>query len=115
MVATDSGKSGLALLLTVSGTRPDVCAIGSGSGAVLVTNTDLIAQTDQSAFTTTDISTVKEVAFTIDFNSVDISGTLLTEFGIKVSGGDVWNREGFASVEFDGTNELQIQITYEVF
>lgn len=112
---TNNGKSGLALLLTVSGVRPDVIAIGSGSGAVAVTNTDLIAERFVSAFTTIDISTFKQVTFTSDFSASSISGLNLREFGVKKSGGNVWNREGFDAIAFDGSNELQIQCTYEVY
>ena len=46
-----------------------------------------------------------------------MSGTALTEFGMFPSGttstGSLWNREGFAGVNFDGTTELQVQITYK--
>ena len=112
---TDSGKSGLALSITVSGVNPDVIAIGSGSGAVAVTNTDLVAQTDQVAFTSTDVSVTKEITFLADFTNIEMSGTFLREFGVKVSGGNVWNREGFAAIEFDGSNELQIEVIFQVF
>jgi hypothetical protein len=49
-----------------------------------------------------------------------MSGTDLTEFGLfdVASGtgfpGSVWQREGFGSVAFDGTNELQILTSLQV-
>lgn len=115
MVATNDGKSGLALLMSPSGNRPDSISIGSGSGVVSVSNTNLISERFNSAFTTVDISVQKEVTFTSDFSASSISGLLLREFGVKKSGGNVWNREGFSPITFDGSNELQIQVTFQVF
>ena len=112
---TNVGKSGIGLLLGPSGTIPDFIAVGSGSGAVAITNTDLIAETNGAAFTSTDISTEKQITWIADFSSVTMSGTALKEFGVKVSGLNTWNREGFANIDFDGTNELQIEVTFEIF
>ena len=118
MGVTNAGKSGLALLLGPSGTRPGTIAIGDGSGAVAITNTDLINETDRTVFSSTDIATSTEITYVADFNSLDMSGTTLTEFGVFISGtagvGECWSREGFAGIEFDGTNELQIQISYKI-
>lgn len=114
MVMTNVGKSGTALLW-VAGTIPDFIAIGSGSGAVAVTNTDLVAEVGGAGFTSTDVTTVQEVKWIADINSVDMSGVGLKEFGVKVSGGNTWNREGFANIDFDGTLELQIDITFQTF
>lgn len=121
MTATDYGKSGLVLQLTGSSEPARFCAIGSGSGAELVSLGSLIAEvlTDRKDFTTRDIGTTKKISFTYDFSSVQMSGTFLREFGVAGSEAkgtnDLWNREGFTAVEFDGTNELQIDVTFEVF
>ena len=115
MVMTDIGKSGLGLLLGPSGSRPTYLSIGSGSGAVAVGNTNLIAEVTGVTPTTTDISVAKEITWTSDFSSVTMSGTQLREFGMKISGGNVWNREGFAALTFDGTSELQVQVSFQVF
>lgn len=118
MVMTNTGKSGLTLMLVGSGTIPTVIAIGSGSGVPLITNTNLVAEVLSAAFTTPpDISVAQSVSYIADFNSVQMSGIVLQEFGIKKSGlaNTVWNREGVIPVTFDGTNELQIQITFNVF
>lgn len=119
MVMCDTGRSGLALLMSVSGTRPQYLAIGSGSGAVAITNTVLIKEPSglRQVFDTTNIATQKQVKFTTTWDSVTMSGMGLKEFGVfsLASGGKCWNREGFANIAFDGTNELQIEVTFEVF
>ena len=117
MVFVNVGRSGTAMLLAGFGAVPNWIGIGSGSGAVNVNNTVLIAHTDRNAITgSADTSTVQKTSYTADFTSVEISGTNLREFGLfnLSSGGTLWVREGFASVSFDGTNELQIQIILEV-
>jgi len=117
MPVTNTGKSGLILFLAGSGVIPDVLAIGSGSGTALITNTNLVAETSSVAFTSRDISIPQEITYISDFNSVQMSGTNLREFGIKKSGlaNTVWNRESFNTVNFDGTNELQVEVIFNVF
>lgn len=118
MVFTTVGVSGVAWLLGGYGSQPTHVGIGSGSGAVSINNTGLVAHTDRNAITgSADISVLRTTGFTADFNSVEMSGTNLREFGLfnLSSGGTLWQREGFAAVNFDGTNELQIIITLEVF
>jgi len=121
MVTTDFAKSGLALLMSPSGTIPRYLGIGVGSAAEdpalgsLVTPS-LASRTD---FSTRDISATSEVTWTWDFNSTTMSGIGLSEFGMGQSGAngvqDLWQREGFAAVNFDGSNELQIELTFQVF
>jgi len=119
MGITNVGKSGMALLLSQSGTRPGTIAIGTGSGEVAVTNTTLVNMTSRKVFSSTDITTPTEITYVGDWNSLEMSGTNLTEFGVFISGtgtavGKSWSREGFAGIEFDGTNELQIQCVYKI-
>jgi len=92
--------------------------IGDGSGTSLATNTTLVNETDRVMITgSPDFSTTRKVTFQGDLNSVQMSGTLLTEFGLFTSGatnvGSVWLREGFGPITFDGSNELQIIATIE--
>jgi len=69
-----------------------------------------------------DFTTIRKVTFTGDYNSVQMSGVQLAEFGLFSSGdggnpfgvGSAWFREGFSPLTFDGTNELQITTTLEV-
>lgn len=95
------------------------CAIGSGSGTVAATQTTLLNERDRNSQTgSPDFTTSKKVSFQFDFNSVEMSGTILTEFGLLGSHtgvtGSMWQIERFNSVTFDGTNELQILPTIEV-
>ena len=94
-------------------------AIGSGSGTVLASQTTLLNETDRNPVTgSPDFTTSKKVSFQFDFNSVEMSGTHLTEFGFLASGpslvGSMWQIERLGSIVFDGTNELQILNTIEV-
>ncbi len=95
--------------------------IGTGSASVLVTDEELVTESNRTDITgTPDFTENRKVGFQADFNSVQMSGTDLTEFGLFHIGsatgftGSLWQREGFDSVEFDGTNELQILSTLQV-
>ncbi|MCH7519764.1 MAG: hypothetical protein IH964_12165 [Candidatus Dadabacteria bacterium] len=94
-------------------------AIGSGSGTVAVTDVTLVAERDRNAITgSPDFDTAKKVQFQADFAATTMSGLILTEFGLFISGptdvGSVWQRESFGSILFTGTEELQILATLEV-
>jgi hypothetical protein len=73
----------------------------------------LIAETLFKAYTSRDISVQKEVTYVADFGANIMSGLSLREFGVKTSGGILWNREGFGAVTFDGSIELQISVTFQ--
>lgn len=117
MVVTNFGRSGNTLLWCGSAEVPRYAAIGSGSGADVASLGSLIAEvgTTRLDYTSRDITTTQEMSWTFDFSSTTMSGVNLTEFGIGGSQAkgtnDLWLREAFGSVAFDGTNELQLQIT----
>ena len=121
MVFTTIGKSGTALAIgTFASNRPQFLALGSGSGANAVGNVKLVAESGVRKIpTTTDITTANEINYIGDWNSLEMSGLIFTEFGMftesGLSIGSLWNKEGFGAVTFDGSNELQIQLKYEVF
>lgn len=121
MVLTTVGKSGIALLLSPSGIIPQFCGIGSGSGAVDVNRTGLIAEVlgSRPAFTTREIGTERIMEWTWDFSSTTMSGLDLREFvvseGSEVKSGTAFSVEGFGSIVFDGTNEAQINVKFEIF
>ena len=121
MTISDFGRSGLALLMSPSGTIPSFLAIGSGSGAEVATLGSLLAEvlSARTNFSTRDITVAREVSWIFDINSTSMSGIDLKEFGIGqvVTKGtnDLWNRESLVSVTFDGTKELQVEIRFEVF
>jgi len=104
-------------MLGRSGTRPQYTAIGSGSGAVSIHNTGLTAEVDRQAFSTVDITSARFITMTSTWSATDMSGIGLTEFGIfyAPSSEKCYNREGFAAIEFDGTIELSIDTTFEIY
>ncbi len=94
-------------------------AVGIGSGTASASDVILVNESDRNMQTgSPDFDTARKVIFQADFNSVEMSGTNLTEFGLLASGpagvGSLWQREAFGSIVFDGTNELQITSTIEV-
>ena len=121
MVFTDIGRSGLAWLMAGSLAIPRFVAIGSGSGTVAVSNVRLIHETGTRIdFTSRDGAIEQEMTWTWDYASNAVSGTArLSEFAVfdveTAVTGSCWLREGFGSLTFDGTNELQIQVTAQVF
>jgi len=118
---TNFGRSGLNLLMTNNANIPQYLAIGSGSGAEIASLGSLIAEVlaTRTSPTSTDSTTANQTAWQFDINSVNMSGVNLTEFGIAGSQAkgtnDLWLREGFSAITFDGSNELQINISFEVF
>ena len=121
MVFTNYGKSGLVVTIgTTSSTRPQYMAIGSGSGVAAVTNASLIHEVSRIALTSGSVDASNyEIEYVADWNSVTMSGIALREFGMFSESvaniGSIWNKEVFNAVTFDGSNELQIQLTYEVY
>ena len=117
MTFTNAGieKVGLAIG-SFSSNRPQYMAIGSGSGTDVVGDNTLVHEVDRRTYTTVDNSTVNEMVYTGDWDSVDVSGIELKEFGMFTEAtddtGSLWSKHTFANTSFDGTTELQIQLTY---
>ncbi len=117
MVFTIYGVSGAALSVGSFATnRPQYMAIGSGSGADLTTNWELVHEVERRAPTIVDSSTGDEIEYTTDWDSLDMSGIELKEMGMFTEStdntGSLWSKNGFANISFDGTTELQIKLTY---
>ena len=120
MVVTDFGVAECALLMAGSGTIPRFCEIGSGSGtAVASLGSNIAPVLTRTDFTSRDIGVPNQVEWVHDFGRGAMSGIALREFGIGGSAAlgtnDLWLREAFNAVEFDGSNELQIQFTMQIF
>lgn len=120
MPFTNEGRKFMAYRLgsSLPNTYISAIGIGSGSGTALKTNTTLQAEHTRTMITgSPDFTEARKAGFQADFNSVQMSGLILTEFGLFQSGavntGSCWAREGFGSVVFDGTNELQVVYTIE--
>ena len=122
MVFTNFGRARVAFALGSDITNNFISSvgIGSGSGAVSVDNLFLVAEHSRTTITgSPDFSVTQKAGFQGDFSSTQLSGLIVSEFGLFQSGavdtGSLWQREGFGSLVFDGTNELQIITTLEVF
>jgi len=122
MVFTNAGKQFVAWGLGSNvGLYMGHIGIGSGSGTASVSDVTLLNEINRTSITgSPDFTTTRKATFQADYNSVQMSGIHLTEFGLfnVVSGtgftGSTWQRESFGSIVFDGTNELQILSTMEV-
>ena len=120
MVFTNYGAQALIWRLgsALGSVYVDTFAVGSGSGTALIGNTTLVNEFSRIQITgSPDFTTARKVTFTADFASTTLSGTQILEFGLFQSGpaniGSTWQREGFGSIVFDGTSELQIISTIE--
>ncbi|MCH7534134.1 MAG: hypothetical protein IH948_00010 [Bacteroidetes bacterium] len=121
MVFLDYGRQALAWALgsDITNNHIQMFAIGSGSGTALTADVILIGEKDRTLITgSPNFDTARKVEFQGDFNSVQMSGITLFEFGLVASGvsdvGSLWQREGFGSIVFDGTLELQLISNLEV-
>lgn len=109
------------LALCGSANLPQYLGIGSGSGTAVATLGSLVAEVISSRvlWSSRDLSVNQQLTIIFDRDSVTMSGVLLTEFGIggtiTKGANDLWAREAFPSITFDGTNELEVQITFQTF
>lgn len=117
MALTNIGRSGTANWI---GSQVKYCIIGTGSGAVNQTRSGLIAPSIIAQYTgSPDMTLNYQSTNTFDYSTLTMSGITLREFGGAAESGTnprVWNIESTANnaITFDGTSELQIQITWEV-
>jgi len=114
MVLTDTGLNEISLVMGNGGTIPSHIAIGTGSSTVTSGDTALLSETDRNTISEYDTSITKEITYIADFGTGEMSGTTLTEFGLfnSASGAKLYQRVVIGSQIFDGTNELQIQMTH---
>lgn len=122
MVFTNAGAQQVAWRLgsNLPGMFIGRVAIGDGIPNASVLDSELDSETLRVDITgTPDFSEARKVTFQADFNSVQMSGLQLNEFGLFGSGlpanvGSIWLREQIPPVDFDGTNELQLTTSLEV-
>ena len=121
MGITNYGRAELALMMAGSRAPPRFCEIGSGSGTFLATQSGLIhaVNSDRTDYTSLGSGTTQKIRWTYDFGASTISGLTIREFGIGQSSGlnsgDLWDREIVNAINFDGSNELQIQVEFRTF
>lgn len=104
---------------TIGSSVPSYFIIGGGSGVSTSFQTELIYPNDRQPVTSTDLSSPNKITWIADWNSVEMSGLYLNEFGMMLSGpaltGSIWSRTNIPRITFDGTNELRVQETWEVY
>jgi len=101
-----------------SGTIPTWMSIGSGSGTELVTESGLKNEYTalRKEYTTLNGSTSQQTINTYNYGATTMSGLTLSEFGTwsDATGGNIWDVHRLGSVVFEGTVELQIDVTSKV-
>ena len=101
-----------------SGTIPTWMSIGSGSGTELVTESGLKNEyiTLRKQYTTLNGSTSQQAINTYNYGATTMSGLTLSEFGTwsDATGGNIWDVHRLGSVVFEGTVELQIDVTSKI-
>ena len=119
MVITTYGKIEIATRIGSNTNIPVSFGIGTGSTSASINDLVLDSEIDKQTFSSVNLSGVRTLTFQGDWNSIEMSGIQLAEWGIfSFSGattGSCWSREAFTPVTFDGTNELQIEETWEVY
>lgn len=117
---TRSGKDFTAI--RIGSNTPFLQFVGVGTGSSIAasgTDTQLTTETGtRIAFTTTNFATAGSFNFTTFYNSVQLSGMSLLEFGVfsGSEGGSVWLRENFTpAITFTGEQELELDITISTF
>jgi hypothetical protein len=117
MTITNTGKDYISKIIAGSGTIPNYCAVGSGSGTATASSSGLLSEFDRNTITSIDYTTTRKITYSTDFSSVEMSGLNLREISINhlSSGGQAFSVDRFQAVEFDGSNEAQIEVTWEFF
>ena len=114
-------KTRVALLLAGSHSNyPTYFLIGAGSGTVTASQTELFGATDRQLITQANAEIPFKVKYTGDWNSVELSGTSLQEWGLTTSGtgltGSMWSKTVLPNyINFDGTKELRVEENWEVY
>lgn len=120
MVFVNYAKNQLTLMMGGSTTGSiGQILIGTGSSTISASDTELTTADDRQTVTTITFPAQRKVSWQFDWNSSEISGTVLTEFGLIQSGGGLTGSlhsiNVLPALTFDGTNELRIEFNGEVF
>lgn len=95
---------------------PTAIGIGISGNTFDVSGTTLGSETDRNLITSTDLSSSAQVTFISNFSPIEISGTVLREFGTFTDAAGMIDRQVLTgSLVFDGEQELQIQETFKFF
>ncbi len=120
MVVTNYMRNQLSLFVGGSATNfVDYFIIGSGSGTSSSSDTALAAASDRQLVTSVTYPATQKVKWQGDWNSIEMSGIQLQQWGMITSGagvtGSVWSKTSLPKLTFNGANELRIEETWEVY
>jgi len=113
MGITTSCLNQVSKMIATSGAVPSYMAIGISGLTFNSGNTTLGSQWDRNELTSINTTTAKQILYTADFSSTEMSGCTLFEYGLfnMATGGTMFHREVLGSIAFIGDTELQLQST----
>lgn len=124
MAILNNAKNRVALLIggsilnTGSQNYATYFMLGTGSSTVSSTQDSLLTANDRQLFTNTTYPSSQKLKFQGDWNSVELSGLTIQEFGVcgsePTTVGSMWSRSVFEGVTFDGTQEMRVLETWEI-
>jgi len=95
---------------------PAYIAVGTSGTTFTSGDTALAVETDRNQINTSSLTTPEEVTLVANWTPLEISGTVLKEYGVMTLGSSMLNREVLAgSLVFTWEQELQIQQTFKFF
>lgn len=95
---------------------PTHIAIGDSGTTFTSGDTSLANETDRNIISDFDLSTNSQVTMISNYTPIEMSGTILREFGVMTTGSTMVNRSVLnGSAVFDGDQELQIQQTFKFY
>lgn len=108
---TNTGINSIVAVMAGKLNYPNYMAIGTGSSTVVSGNITLLTEYDRNIMTEKNTSASYTINYIADFNSSEVSGATITEYGLYSAGtaGSMFNRQVIGSLLFDGDSELQIQ------
>ena len=120
MVVTSYGLSGTALRIGSNVASPGYIGIGNGSAAITTGRSGLVSELLGSRMIgSKDFTTPRQLTFTSAATAQLMSGTTLKEIGLfdvgSVTSGTSWKVDGFAGIDFDGGQELEVVVNWTVF
>ena len=100
----------------VGSALPSKIAIGTSGLAFDSGQSTLGIESDRNLIVDSDLTVTNQVTLISNFSAVEVSGTVLREFGTFTSGGEMLDRQVLTgSLVFDGEQELQVQETFTFF
>ena len=119
MTVTNYGCENLKQVgLMGSGAPPTWLSIGSGSGTELITESGLKNEYSalRTQYSVRNGSVSQQTEWTFNYGATSMSGLVLSEFGLysNPTGGNIWDVHRLGSVLFDGSVEVQFQMTGKI-